>query len=100
MLFYFQRNSLQIKKVKNLTKSQNTKPWTATIEDLPERFDVNPGKGLENDEVQRCQKKFGKIQLQIKEGKSVLEIMVDQLKSLIILLMVIYAMLSFSLVIS
>jgi P-type Ca2+ transporter type 2C len=70
-------------------------PWREKPESVIDRLEVDPEQGLSVEEVQKRQKKFGKNQLQTEEKKSLIEIALNQFKSLIIGLLAVSAIISF-----
>lgn len=69
--------------------------WTNSVENVLDNLIVDPGKGLSDKEVQERQQKFGPNRLQTEKERSAMEIAIDQFKSVIILLLVVSALLSF-----
>ncbi len=79
----------------NAEKFQIERPWTSSIEDVIEIMDVNKENGLTDDEVNSRREIFGENRLQEHEERSVLEIALEQFKSVIVLLLAVSAVLSF-----
>lgn len=71
------------------------RPWMKTQEKVIQSAKVDPKHGLSKEEVHERRKKFGKNQLQTEQEKSVLEIAVNQFKSIIVGLLGVSALLSF-----
>lgn len=69
--------------------------WAEPVTSVLKSLGVEPATGLDNNEVSRRQEKYGFNQLRKHRNKNLLEILVDQLKSLIILLLVLAAAVSF-----
>lgn len=76
-------------------KFQVDHPWTSSIEEVINEMDVDPEKGLTDSQVNKRRELFGENRLQEHEVRSILEIALDQFKSLIILLLAISAGISF-----
>ncbi|TXT67297.1 MAG: ATPase [Promethearchaeota archaeon] len=70
-------------------------PWRNTPEDVLQALQVNPDKGLTSEEIEARRDKFGSNQMEQKEKKSALEIFFNQLKSIIVALLAIAAIVSF-----
>jgi Ca2+-transporting ATPase len=79
--------------------SQNTTvlsaPWAITVEDTIKQLQVFRQEGLDRREVQRRLKKYGPNRLRETEKKSIIQIFINQLKSLIVILLGVAAVLSF-----
>jgi Ca2+-transporting ATPase len=77
--------------------SQNVtdKPWAESKDSIIDSIGVDPEEGLTEEDVQELQEEFGKNQLRTEKEKSVIEIALEQFKSLIILLLAGSALLSF-----
>lgn len=75
--------------------SLNDMPWVSPFETVAGDLKVNIEQGLSDKEVQNRQKKYGFNQLRKHEGKSIWLILWEQLKSLIILLLVAATVVSF-----
>jgi P-type Ca2+ transporter type 2C len=75
--------------------SQNEQPWAEDEETIIKKFEVDPKQGLGEETVRERRKQFGKNQLRTKDEKSVLEIALNQFKSIIIALLGVSALLSF-----
>ena len=75
-------------------KYQLQQPWTNAQEQILETMSVDPEMGLSRDAVSERQDLFGKNRLQTEEEKSVLQIAIDQFKSLIVILLAVSAILS------
>ena len=70
-------------------------PWTRPAEELSRELDVDPERGLSSDEAARRLQEHGANQLREHEERSAWEILVDQFRSLIVLLLGAAALLSF-----
>jgi Ca2+-transporting ATPase len=84
---------------KNKTKSLGhlpEKPWSRSVEEVAGDLNVQPESGLNADEVKQRRKRYGSNRLKETKRRSAWAILVDQVKSLIILLLVVAAVLSFS----
>ena len=71
-------------------------PWTHSWQEAVEAFDVSPEQGLDAAEVRRRRRHYGPNRLRGTESKSAWRILVEQFKSLIVLLLVAAAALSFA----
>jgi len=78
----------------NSKKFRSDHPWTSTKEEVVKIMDVDPEKGLSGEEIKNRQDLFGKNRLQTEEEKSILQIALDQFKSLIVLLLGVSAVIS------
>lgn len=78
----------------NSKKLQVDHPWTISIDEVINSMDVDPETGLSGEDVKSRQDLFGKNRLQTEEDRSILQIAVDQFKSLIILLLAVSAVIS------
>jgi Ca2+-transporting ATPase len=72
------------------------KPWSAESDQVFRELDVSPEHGLTPEEVKKRRSKYGRNLLRQAKRRSVCKILVDQFKSLILLLLVIAAILAFS----
>ncbi|MDX1587277.1 MAG: cation-transporting P-type ATPase, partial [Balneolaceae bacterium] len=70
-------------------------PWAEPFEKVAENLEVRPQKGLDREEAKRRLEKYGYNKLREHRKKSLWAILWDQLKSLIILLLVVAAAVSF-----
>lgn len=70
-------------------------PWSLPYNEVSERLEVRSDKGLSNDSVQQRLDTYGYNKLREHRKKSLWAILWDQLKSLIILLLVVAAIVSF-----
>lgn len=70
-------------------------PWSLTFEEVIQDLDSNLQDGLSDRQVKNRLSKFGKNKLREYKRKSILQILFDQFKSLIILLLVVAAIASF-----
>ena len=73
------------------------KPWSESIEEVCKHFDVTLEKGLGKDDVRRVRERYGANALREVREKGILEILSNQLKSLIVVLLCVAAVLSFAL---
>jgi len=71
-------------------------PWAAPFEEVLSGLGVDPESGLDSGEVKERREQHGPNRLRKAKRKSAFKILVDQFKSLIILLLVLAAVLSFS----
>ena len=62
--------------------------WTLDVEESLTRFSVDPNLGLASQDVRRQQLRYGRNQLQTAQRRSILSIVIDQFKSIVILLLV------------
>ncbi|NGP76547.1 cation-transporting P-type ATPase [Balneolaceae bacterium YR4-1] len=83
--------------VKEQTASAESlkQPWALPIEEVVDGLEVRPEKGLKKDQVQKRLDTYGYNKLRQHRKKSLWAILWDQLKSLIILLLVVAAVVSF-----
>jgi len=72
------------------------KPWSWSVEDVLDRLSVSREKGLSENEVSERRKKFGKNALREARKKSIWQILLNQFKNLIIILLAVAAVLSFA----
>ncbi len=70
-------------------------PWAMTVEETIKQLQVFRQEGLDRREVQRRLKKYGPNRLRETEKKSIIQIFINQLKSLIVILLGVAAVLSF-----
>ncbi|MCB2209884.1 cation-transporting P-type ATPase [bacterium] len=71
-------------------------PWAESADSVMEKMDVDPAQGLPEEDVDARRAEFGRNQLRGEKEKTVLNIIIAQFKSLIVLLLAIAAALSFS----
>ena len=69
--------------------------WAMTVEETIKQLQVFRQEGLDRREVQRRLKKYGPNRLRETEKKSIIQIFINQLKSLIVILLGVAAVLSF-----
>lgn len=72
-----------------------SKPWMYSIEDIIEKYHVAPDKGLSPSEVSKRKQEHGKNVLKEKEKKRVWQILFNQVKSIIMVLLIVAALVSF-----
>ncbi len=70
-------------------------PWSSAIDEIIEKYDVDRKTGLSSQQVDQRRKKFGKNLLQEKEKKSAWSILINQIKSIIMVLLGSAALVSF-----
>lgn len=70
-------------------------PWSISAQEITQKLKVTPSEGLSQTEVSQRLKRFGPNQLREHKTKHIGQILLDQFKSLIILLLVIAAGVSF-----
>jgi Ca2+-transporting ATPase len=75
---------------------QPKKSWTFSIQQLMDKLDVLQEHGLDSNKARQRLKQFGPNRLQETKRKSVLIILINQLNSLIVLLLVAAALVSFA----
>jgi Ca2+-transporting ATPase len=73
---------------------QISDPWALSKEEVLEILNVKPENGLSEGEVDQRRSLFGKNRLQKEEDKSIFQIIAEQFKSLIVLLLAVSAVLS------
>jgi len=71
------------------------KPWSLASENILDRLSVSKDRGLSDQEIDRRRLKFGRNTLREAERKSFRQILFDQFKNLIIVLLAVAAVLSF-----
>jgi len=81
---------------KSATAVTIDKPWTRSSQEVLQAFDVSASSGLDASEVKARRGRFGANRLRRVQSKSVWQILIEQFKSLIVLLLVIAAVLSFA----
>ena len=69
--------------------------WAMTVEETIKQLQVFRQEGLDRRQVQRRLKKYGPNRLRETEKKSIIQIFINQLKSLIVILLGVAAVLSF-----
>jgi Ca2+-transporting ATPase len=72
-----------------------TESWTKAAEEVCETLEVDSNQGLSSDQVEQRRQTWGANQLKAHQAKSIWVILFDQLKSLIILLLAVAAVISF-----
>jgi Ca2+-transporting ATPase len=70
-------------------------PWSKSVDEITELLSVQPGNGLTSDDVNKRRKKYGANELRKHEPKNTWLILLDQFKSLIILLLGVASLLAF-----
>ncbi|MFW5871841.1 MAG: cation-translocating P-type ATPase, partial [bacterium] len=70
-------------------------PWKYSIDDIIEKYQVSLKQGLSASELSKRKQKYGKNILKEKEEKSVWQILLNQVKSIIMALLVVAALVSF-----
>jgi len=70
-------------------------PWACKSEDVLKRYDVVREEGLDKGQIKALLKKYGPNRLREAEKKSVAKILFNQVKSLIVILLAVAAILSF-----
>jgi len=70
-------------------------PWKYSIDDIIEKYQVSLKQGLSASEVSKRKQKYGKNILKEKEKKSIWQILLNQVKSIIMALLVVAALVSF-----
>ena len=75
-------------------KFQVERPWTKSIDEVINSLDIDPDFGLSDEDMKNRQDIFGKNRLQTEEERSILQIALEQFKSLIILLLAVSAVIS------
>jgi Ca2+-transporting ATPase len=70
-------------------------PWALSVEETLGRLQVSRQQGLDRRQVQRLLKRYGPNRLRQTDQKSIIQIFVNQLKSLIVILLAVAAILSF-----
>lgn len=80
-----------------MTISIPQQPWTLSWEDILEKLAVSLDDGLDETAIQSRREQFGANQLQQKEPKAAWQIFIDQFKSVVVLVLIIAAIVSFAL---
>jgi Ca2+-transporting ATPase len=78
------------------SKPDIDKPWSRPFKEIIEELNVSPSQGLDEQEVENRRRKYGSNKLQSVRKKSVWRILLDQFKSLIILLLAVASAVSFA----
>jgi Ca2+-transporting ATPase len=73
---------------KNNPLEQLESPWQVSHKTVIEQLDVDPNNGLNSSEIEPRREKFGSNKMKKKERKSALEILMNQIKSIIIILLI------------
>lgn len=81
---------------KNIQKTIRN-PWTKPYDEVLEYYDVSRENGLSEDEVKDRRETFGPNTVREAEKKSLIEILIDQLKSLLVVLLGLAAVISIAL---
>jgi len=84
------------KNVQNNTKELPETPWGIEINDVAERLSVDREKGLSPHEASKRRQHYGANQLRRKKRRSTWKIFIDQVKSLLIILLTAAAVLAFA----
>jgi len=72
------------------------KPWTLSVDEVLQALDVPVDEGLDAEEVQLRRKRYGQNRLRFAEKRSALDILVEQFKSVIVALLAVASIVSFS----
>jgi len=72
------------------------KPWTLSVDEVLQALDVPVDEGLDAEEVQLRRKRYGQNRLRSAEKRSALDILVEQFKSVIVALLAVASIVSFS----
>ncbi|KAH9967826.1 Ca-transporting ATPase [Russula dissimulans] len=70
-------------------------PWTATTDDVLRHFDVDPSAGLSSDQVRRHSERYGTNELPEEPGTPVWELILEQFKDQLVLILLASAVISF-----
>ena len=73
-----------------------SQPWTNTVEEILESLDVSRLEGLNPHQVRSMRGKYGRNRLREAEKKGIVEILIAQFKSLIVILLGVAGVLSFA----
>ena len=82
-------------KTKSASKHSPQKPWRRSVEEVADELNVQVKNGLSAGEVKQRRKRYGSNRLKETKRRSGWAILIDQVKSLIVLLLVVAAALSF-----
>ncbi len=78
-------------------KAEIEAPWAAPSQQVLEALNVSPDRGLDSGDVKRRRARYGPNRMQQAKPRSAARIFVDQLKSAIVLILVLAAIVSFAL---
>ncbi|MDX1614799.1 MAG: cation-transporting P-type ATPase [Candidatus Promineifilaceae bacterium] len=73
-----------------------SQPWTQSAAEITDSLAVDPEQGLDEQEAKQRREQFGRNRLRKAEARSVWQILLDQFKSLVVLLLIVAAALSFT----
>ncbi len=69
--------------------------YKQNVSNIADKFNVDPENGLNKDEVEKRLKKYGKNKLKEKKGVSAWEVLIDQFKDIIVILLLVAAIIAF-----
>lgn len=69
--------------------------WTKSAKDVLKNFDVQPGVGLSEFQVNQNRKKYGRNELPPEEGKTLMELIIEQFEDLLVRILLLAALISF-----
>ena len=70
-------------------------PWTRSGDELQKFFGCDSGVGLSKDQVERNQKKYGFNELPAEEGKTLMQLIIEQFEDLLVRILLLAACISF-----
>ena len=70
-------------------------PWAKSADELKNFFNVDQSIGLSREQVAANQKKYGFNELPAEEGKSLLEMIIEQFEDLLVRILLLAAVISF-----
>jgi Ca2+-transporting ATPase len=94
-----QKSKISVDKEDNKGKEKNSevfnKPWRISSKQVLKEIDVRSEKGLNSGEIKARREKYGSNQMKKRQKKGAFKIFIEQLKSIIILLLIIASVVSF-----
>lgn len=70
-------------------------PWAKSADEVQKFFGVDPNIGLTKEQVKKHQEKYGFNELPAEEGKSLLQMIIEQFEDLLVRILLLAAMISF-----
>ena len=70
-------------------------PWAKSTDEVAKFFNVDSNIGLSKDQVERNQKKYGFNELPAEEGKSLMQMIIEQFEDLLVRILLLAACISF-----
>ncbi|MBD3334366.1 MAG: HAD-IC family P-type ATPase, partial [Candidatus Eisenbacteria bacterium] len=81
--------------VTSVSAADTGQPWSRTLDNLLDELGVSPDRGLDGDEIRRRRSRHGGNRLRAAQRKSVWTILLNQFKSLIVILLGVASLISF-----